>query len=144
MTIHSRTILMWTAGFWRVLVQSHMAKGHFPLFGGSLNGIAMFTWLGPKLGSLINIGGSIFKSTDQSVDLGQLPWTKNGHPWNNMPTIVNPNPESSCKLFWNFGGPYPAETEYSSLIVSRCKFDLVGGLEHFLFSHILGIIIPID
>ena len=22
--------------------------------------------------------------------------------------------------------------------------DLVGGLEHFLFSHILGIIIPID
>ena len=24
------------------------------------------------------------------------------------------------------------------------NFNLVGGLEHFLFSHILGIIIPID
>ena len=27
---------------------------------------------------------------------------------------------------------------------STCKYNLIGGLEHVLFSHILGIIIPID
>ena len=34
------------------------------------------------------------------------------------------------------------EAEKKSLNISECF--LVGGLEHFLFSHILGIIIPID
>ena len=36
------------------------------------------------------------------------------------------------------------EAETSKKTLSRSKLSLVGGLEHVLFSHILGIIIPID
>ena len=31
-----------------------------------------------------------------------------------------------------------------SLMMAPIRHDLVGGLEHVLFSHIVGIIIPID
>ena len=30
------------------------------------------------------------------------------------------------------------------MVVFEHQLQLVGGLEHFLFSHILGIVIPID
>ena len=53
----------------------------------------------------------------------------------------------SQNLLVNFAGPEPAKTreglEGFSWIDYRYTIYLVGGLEHCLFSHILGIIIPI-
>ena len=47
-----------------------------------------------------------------------------------------------CEAKWAYSGPNPALAGVSDKRVRRLK--LVGGLEHFLFPHILGIIIPID
>ena len=63
--------------------------------------------------------------------------------------------------WWHLGGPWPPEIlmriahdwamaseplpiQPDGRFVRSHNFKLVGGLEHFLFSHILGIIIPID
>ena len=51
------------------------------------------------------------------------------HPWNKTSVASQSYRNSHA---WN------------DLLVARVWLKLIGGLEHFLFSHILGIIIPID
>ena len=57
---------------------------------------------------------------------------------------------SNCMPSWNPGTQLfligKGVASQSSFAKVSCSFTncLVGGLEHFLFSHILGIIIPID
>ena len=64
------------------------------------------------------------------------------HQWG-LDALVEHGKTLRATLFEDLGGSIPVEFMWKNAeCVSRTY--LVGGFEHFLFSHISGIIIPID
>ena len=78
---------------------------------------------------------------------GPLLWPRCVHIKSSVSHVVTfPEVFFVVKKSLKIDGPYP---RYPRVLIQYPKLRvsyiiLVGGLEHFLFSHILGIIIPID
>ena len=59
-------------------------------------------------------------------------------------TVKSVNLECGAETFSAMPDPGWGDHGDGEIIRYLWGYNLVGGLEHFLFSHILGIIIPID